>query len=74
MLPVVAPQPFRPADAPEGRRLEGAEAAGVLVLLVDAAEGADLQVVLAEHLRVVVPQDEEVLVVPEGRLVPERLP
>ncbi len=54
---------------PSARR---AVAAGVLVLLVGADEDAGLHEVLAEDLRVVVLDDEQILVVEERRLVPER--
>ena len=50
-----------------------AVAVGVLVLLVAAGEHAGLHEVLAEDLRVVVLEDEQILVVAERRLVPERL-
>ena len=55
--------------APEGLVLRRAVADGVFVLLVEADERAGLDVMLAEDLRVVVLQDEQVLVVVEGRLV-----
>ncbi len=59
--------------APERRVLRRAVAVRVLVLGVRAREEPGLEEVLAEDGRVVVLQDVEVLVVAEGRLVPERL-
>ncbi len=52
--------------------LVGPVADRVFVLLVEAGEHARLDKVLAEDLRVVVLDDEEILVVEEGGLVPER--
>ena len=73
MLPVVGAVAVEAGRAPEGASSDGAVADRVLVLLVEADEHAGLDEVLAEDLRVVVLDDEQVLVVEEGRLVPERL-
>ena len=72
MLPVFAPSPVSPSS-PRTREcwLEPLPI-GVLVLLVEAGEHAGLHEVLAEDLRVVVLDDEQILVVEERRLVPER--
>ena len=47
-------------------------AIGVFVLLVHAAQRAGFEQVLAEHARVVVLENEEILVIAERRLVPQR--
>ena len=59
---------WRPRRPSSGR----AVADGVLVLLVPAGQHAGLHEVFAEYARVVVLHDEQVLVVVERRLVPER--
>ena len=69
---VFAPQPLRPAAPQKAEFCARAVAVRVLVLGVRAGEEARLEEVLAEDGRVVVLQDVEVLVVAEGRLVPER--